>query len=208
MFCLQCGATLPTGAKFCSQCGGAVNLVPESGTSPSTIDSPSNKHKPALIVKPRVVAWVVLSRYIPLQINMTIMGAIIFGLLAVGYHYWTGTLTHPIRPFVFFGLFFFISVPLIIYIGYLKTIKATRYEFYNDRVEYFDGFWKIHHKVLFYKHITEISLRRNMLQRLYGIGTIHFSVPSMGPKYPGLSLSDIQHPAVLYEQIENLVRSY
>jgi hypothetical protein len=208
MFCLQCGATLPDGAHFCSQCGTAVGATAELEQSASTSEPRHDNHKPALIVKPRMVGWVVLARYIPLQINLTVMGAVIFGLLAVGYHIWAGTLVHPIRPFLFFGAFFFLLVPLLIYIAYRKTINAVRYEFYRDRLEYYDGFWTIQHKVLYYKHITEITLRRNMIQRLYGIGTIHFAVPSIGPKYAGLFLSDIQHPAILYEQIEQLVRSY
>lgn len=208
MFCLQCGASLPADARFCSQCGTAVGQAAVSEQSIPTAELKQDNHKPALIVKPRMVAWVVLSRYIPLQINLTVMGSVIFGLMAIGYHIWSGTLVHPVRPFVFFGVFFFVLVPLLIYIAYRKTLNATRYEFYRDRIEYYDGFWTIQHKVLYYKHITEITLRRNMIQRIYGLGTIHFAVPSLGPKYAGLFLSDVQHPAVLYEQIEQLVRAY
>ncbi|MFN7097077.1 MAG: zinc-ribbon domain-containing protein [Gammaproteobacteria bacterium] len=209
MFCLQCGAKLPEGAHFCSECGMAVNASGESNTElASSIQKEHNaKHHPALIVKPRMVTWVVLARYLPLQINLTIIGAIIFGLIAVGYHLWEGNLHHPVRPFIFFAIFFFIFFPIVIYAIYNKTNKAARYEFYHDRVECFDGFWNIQHNVIFYKHVTEISLRRNILQRLSSIGTIHFVISSVDPKHRGLFITDVEHPATVYQQIEQLMRS-
>lgn len=206
MYCLQCGAVLPERAHFCSQCGTAVLSEPANSTLSSVTQH--DKHEPLLIVKPRLVTWVMLARYIPLQINLTIIGALFFGSLVFLYHAMSGTPQHFFRPFIFFGSFFFLSVPLLIYIAYRKTINATYYQFYTDRLEYYDGFWTIQHKILYYKHITDMSLRRNLLQRLYGIGTLHFSVPSMGPKYRGLFVPDIEHSTVIFDQVQNIVRSY
>lgn len=169
---------------------------------------PQNPHKPLLRIKPRMVTWVILARYIPLQINLTFIGAFIFGSLAVMYHFFTGTLDHPFRPFIFFAVFFFVLVPIIVYIAYRRTMDETYYEFYPDRLEYYEGFWTAHHKVLYYRHITDITLRRNLIQRLYGMGTIHFDVPNRGPKYRGLFVSDIEHPVTMLDEVENIVRAY
>ncbi|NNM60102.1 MAG: PH domain-containing protein [Legionellales bacterium] len=169
-----------------------------------------HKHhdKPILTVKPRMVTWVILARYIPLQINLTFIGSLIFGFIVLMYHFFTNTLDHPARPFVFFAVFFFVLVPIVVYIAYRRTMDESYYEFYPDRLEYYEGFWTAHHKVLYYKHITDVTVRRNLIQRLYGMGTIHFAVPNRGPKYEGLFMSDIEHPVVLLDEIENIVRAY
>jgi len=213
-YCLECGTELPAEAHFCSQCGALVVVADALGIQDAEQVAAGHQqhqqlqHKPLIVVRPRLVAWIVFARYLPLQINLTVSGAIIFGLIAVLYHTFTGTLEHPFRPFIFFGAFFFISVPSLMYLAYYKTIEATRYEFYRDRIEYYDGFWTVKHRVLYYKHIAEITLRRGLVQRLYGLGSLHFSVPTMGPKYPGMLISDIEQPETLYEQIDKLVRSY
>ena len=190
----------------------SARVGPEKTFHERIKDKPSLRsadlHKPLLTVKPRMVTWVILARYIPMQINMTFIGALIFGGLALVYHLLTGTLEHPVRPFVFFGVFFFLLVPIIVYIAYRRTIADSYYEFYPDRVEFYEGFWTAHHKVLYYKHITEVSLRRNLIQRMYGMGTIHFAVPSRGPQYQGLFLPDLEHPVTLFDEIDSIIRAY
>lgn len=216
MYCLQCGGMLFEQARFCHQCGTSIELATPQGALQNENDdipayvpnSPRHTQKPLMVLKPRMITWVILSRYIPMQINLTIIGALLFGMIVLLYHVFTGSLEHPLRPFVFFACFFFLVVPLTVYMGYRKTRSNTYYEFYHDRLEYYDGFWSVHHKILYYKHITELTLRRNLLQRLYGVGTIHFAIPRMGPKYGGLFLSDIENPVQQFEKIENIVRAY
>lgn len=200
MYCTDCGAALPQQAKYCVDCGAAAKASDKH---------PQNKRTHLLLeVDPIMVTWVVLARYIPQQINLTVLGSLFFGGIVVAYHLWLGDLVYIYRPFIFFALVFFFSVPFLIYISYKKTIHATRYLFYRDRLEYYEGIWNVAHKVVYYKHITEVTLQRNLIQRLYGIGSIHFEVPSMGPRFRGITMADIENSPHVYEQIQQFIKEY
>jgi uncharacterized membrane protein YdbT with pleckstrin-like domain len=199
MYCLQCGVQLLPQANFCSGCGAATQAKPQAVTNKANT-------KPLIEIQSVMVTWLILMRYFPLQLNLTLSGGLGFGLLAIGYHWWHGNLTHFYRPFIFFACVFFILTPLVIYIAYRKTFNATRYQFYNDRLEYYEGFWNVQHKVIYYKHITEITLYRNIIQRMYRIGSIHFTVPSMGARGRGITIPDVKNSEQLYEQVQRLVR--
>jgi uncharacterized membrane protein YdbT with pleckstrin-like domain len=200
MYCADCGAALPQQAKYCVDCG----------ASACASDKHPTKERTHLLleVDPRMVTWVILARYIPQQINLTVLGSLLFGCLIVGYHLWQGDLVYVYQPFIFFALVFFFAVPFLVYISYKKTINVTRYLFYRDRLEYYDGIWNVAHKVVYYKHITEVTLQRNLIQRFYGIGSIHFEVPSMGPSFRGITMADIEHPQQIYDQIQQFIKEY
>lgn len=204
MSCLQCGVQLLPQANFCSACGTAVNSSTPAKSQPVAAYKSSNK--PLIEIQPVMVTWLILMRYFPMQLNLTLSGGIGFGALVMGYHLWQGTLTHPYRPFIFFACVFFILTPLIVYTAYCKTFRATRYQFYNDRLEYYEGFWNVQHKVIYYKHVTEISLYRNIIQRLYHIGSIHLTVPGMGARGRGITIPDIKNSEALYQQIQRLMQ--
>lgn len=206
MYCMACGEIASSQAHYCGQCGAPLD---DAITADDMTSIPMPHHaKPVFVLKPRSVPFIICMRYLPMQLNFSLTGGLIFGLLVVVYHFFTGTSIHPFRPFIFFGCFFFITILCMLMLSYFKTIKSVRYEFYKDRVEYYDGFWHVHQKVLYYKHISEIRLKRNLFQRCLNLGTVHLTVPTMGTNYPGLYIWDIEHPRENLEKIEKLVRFY
>ena len=193
MDCRHCGFVFREDGRYCPECG-TERLA--------TLNKP---FQPLLLIQPKMVTWVILVRYIPVQLNLTLMGGLIFGLMIVAYHLFSGTLVHPLRPFIFFGTVFFIMVPLFIYIAYRKTLAGTRYEFYTDRIEYYEGLWTVQHKTVYYKQIAGLDLSRNLIQRFYQVGTIRIDVPSFGSKFRGLFIADIPHSQEMYDKINQLI---
>ena len=87
-----------------------------------------------------------------------------------------------------------------------KTYAKTEYKFCPDRLEYAEGFWTLENKTIKYKNITEINLRRGIIQKRYGLGTIIFSTPASGNQTKsGIRISDIDDPEELYEIVHNLI---
>lgn len=191
MNCRHCETKLATGALYCQHCGARQGI-------PSKI--------PLIKAQPQMATWVVLGRYFPLQLNLSCIGALIFGGLALVYHLSAGSSLPLYRPFIFFWFVFFLTIPLFIYWGYHQTLPHIRYEFYGDRLLCYEGLWGVKERVLYYQQISEVSLHRNLLQRFYQVGTIklEFIIPIAGKTQ--LFISDIPNIEALYQKINQLIR--
>ena len=163
-------------------------------------------------VKPVFIGWITLLAQLPLQIILTLWGGGFFGGI-------TSHLIGHISFFVFGGLFFCL-VPLIAYTGKKLNYSRTEYRFFEDRIEFDEGFFAINRKVIKYKDMKEVTLRRGILQRVYDLGTIYLATLATGSaprnnifygmgfgniSASGIGVRDVSQPDALYEKIKTLV---
>jgi len=164
---------------------------------------------PKTVVKPKLIGWVVLVQSLPITFRMTIFASSMGGTIAflltllrfANFSLWW--------PFVYCGLAAFVAVPTIIYFIYHRTYEATAYKFYDEHLEYSEGFWTIENRTIAYRHITQIDLRRNVIQRIYGLGSVYLSVPSgviRSGKFSGIVINNIENPELIYKKIQTILR--
>lgn len=203
MFCSECGKTLAENAKFCGSCGTAT-----SGTDAQTIQEPDTG-EPLVVLQPQFIGWVTALSVLPIQLFITVWGAGFFGgfgLFAVK------ALELPVPSwftFVFFGCLFFFGIPLLAYMARKKTYAQTEYRFYRNRLEYAEGFWTTENKTIKYDQIIETGMRRGIIQKKYGLGTIFLATPATGVQQgratSGIRIRDIKQPETVYEAVEKLI---
>ncbi|MCP4650618.1 MAG: PH domain-containing protein [PVC group bacterium] len=201
MFCQKCGQELVDDAKFCAQCG-----TPIDGVAPV---EESELDEPIVVLKPVFIPWVTILSVLPLQIFFTIWGGGFFGgfstVLIKGLK-----LPIPIWfPFVFFACLAFFGIPLLIYNMKKKTYAKTEYRFFKKRLDYYEGFFTVEEKTVDYRNITEVYLRKGIVQKKYGIGTILLTTPSVtmsqNRAMSGIQVADIKNPDEVYKQIKDLI---
>ena len=203
MFCKNCGKKLPGDAKFCPACGAPVLGPPKAESFGSD--------NPVLVLKPVFVPWVVVLSILPLQIFFTLWGAGFcsgFSLVGLQMLGWEDVAPRWF-PFVFFGGLFFFGLPLVVYFVKKKTYERTEYRFFTDHLEYYEGFFNVEQKSMPYKNVTEVYLRKGIIQSMYGLGTIVLSTPATGMQSgvarSGIQVSDIPNPDEVYRQVKELV---
>ncbi|MBB71998.1 MAG: hypothetical protein CMF50_06320 [Legionellales bacterium] len=167
--------------------------------------------KPEKTLKPKLIPWVLLAYYFPLQLNISIfVGGACAGISFVLFTLSWGWTDASWQWFVFFPLLFFITVPAFIYFVRSQTYQQTEYKFYRDRLEYAEGFWTIEKKSIKYAHITEVYMRRNVIQRFYNMGTIYLSVPAISARggFIGVAIVDVQNPDAAYDDVQAILSRY
>lgn len=188
--------------KFCASCGTKLsqpeNLSEQIGTS-----------TPIITAQPVFVPWVALASVIPIQLFMTVWAGGFFGgfsmvgLQAIGIELPFGT------TFIFFGALAFFGIPAIVYFTKKNTYQQTEYKFYIDRLEYAEGFWTAESKVIKYRNIIEANLRKGVIQKKYGLGTIILSTPATGSQEgrsrSGIKIADIENAEAIYEEVLKLL---
>jgi membrane protein YdbS with pleckstrin-like domain len=146
---------------------------------------------------------------LPIQLFLTVWGAGFcggFGLAAVK------ALHLPLPPwftFVFFGCLFFFGIPLVVYTAKKRTYAQTEYRFFGNRLEYAEGFWTAENKTIKYDKVTETAVRRGIIQRKYGLGTIFLATPAtgfqQGRAMSGIRVQDVEEPEKVYEAVQKLI---
>ena len=167
-------------------------------------------------LKPVFIGWITLLMQLPFQLFFTIWSAGFFGGMFAAATGQRGAMFLS-GPSLFFGALAFFGVPGVAYFGKMLNYSRTEYRFYDDRLEYDEGFFTINKKVVKYRDITEVTLREGFLQRLYGLGTIYLATPATGsgPRNnvffalgfgnvsgSGLGVRDIQSPDETFEKIK------
>ncbi len=168
-----------------------------------------------LIERPTFVGWIALLTQLPLQLFFTLwaggfLGGFSSSLLGIAGR----------SPFILFGSAAFILVPIIAFFGKKLNYGKTEYKFYNDHLEFEEGFFSLNKKTIRYRDVLEVTLRRGILQRTCNLGTIYLgtlatgSGPRSNPFYAlgfgnisasGVGIRDIVDPDVAYERIKSLV---
>ncbi len=166
-------------------------------------------------LRPVFIGWIVLLTQLPFQGFFTFWAGGFFGgfsssLFSKGD--WT--------PFIFFGGAAFIGIPLVAYFGKKLNYNRTEYRFFNDRLEFEEGFFSRNHKVVKFRDVKEVTLREGILQRSVGLGTVYLAAlatgsgPRNNPFFSlgfgnvsasGIAVRDVQNPAEVYDKIRKLV---
>lgn len=232
MFCSRCGEKIEDDARFCSHCGAAVSGPVVSGAPVSggrtsgmrvsgAYDSRESESapgpdlrrpdtgEPLFVVRPRFLGWVTALSVLPIQFFMTVWGAGFFGGFGLFAVQVLGLRVPPWFTFALFGVVFFLGVPIVVYTAKKRTYARTEYRFFRNRLEYAEGFWTAVNKTIQYDRITETVMRRGIIQKRYGLGTIFLATPATGYRQgraaSGIRLLDIEEPERVYDTVQRLI---
>ena len=207
MYCAKCGYSSPIQTRFCPNCGNELTSSFRSSGYPL-------KGSEGLLfsLRPRFLGFITALTMVPVALFFTVWGGLFFG----GFGFFAIQIFHLNVPywftFVFFALLFLVSIPLIGYLAKKKTYEKTEYRFYPDKLEYYEGFFNVEEKTIDYSNITEVSLRKGVIQRGHNLGTIILSTPATpvyvsgrGMPFSGIRILDIENPDENYTKIKALV---
>jgi len=192
MYCNQCGAENPNDSKFCKACGRplAIGHGSEDGIK---------YDKPVLTFKPAFEPKLVCTSSIPIALPFSIFIGFLLGNLLKSIFNIQGSTIYWI-----IGFLCFIAIPLIQYFGFKKIYSLTEYRFFPDKLEYYEGFFTVEEKTIYYNKIVEANLSKGILQKQYGLGTIILSTAHGGTR-GGIRIQDIKNPDETYKKIKELI---
>ncbi len=179
-------------------------------------------------VRPVFIGWIALLIQLPFQLFFTIWCAVFFGgmLQASGLFVGSPRLAGAQVPFIIFGAIGFFGVPTVAYLGKRLNYSRTEYRFFNDHLEFEEGFFSINEKVIRYRDVREVTLHKGIFQRFYGLGTIYLATLATGTSQwgynsggfspfsalgfgnvsaSGVSVRDITDPDRMFEKIRQLI---
>jgi membrane protein YdbS with pleckstrin-like domain len=169
-----------------------------------------------LSIRPVFIGWITLLTQLPLQLFFSVWCGGFIGGIAIS----TGLFpkSWPI-PYVI-GVVAFFAIPIVAYVGKKLNYSRTEYRFYPDRLEFDEGFFSINKKVIMFRDVKETSLRKGVLQRIYGLGSIYLATLATGStrstnpfvalgfgnvSASGIIVRDISDPDSAFEKVRQLV---
>jgi membrane protein YdbS with pleckstrin-like domain len=172
--------------------------------------------------RPIFVLWTSFLAQLPLQLFFTLWaGAFFGGLLSMIFP--TGTVSatvHVGSPFLIVGIAVLVLFPIVTLAARWLNYSNTVYRVYSDRIEIEEGFLTLHRKEIPLASVREINLRRGILQRLVGLGSIYLATPAtgQGPWWStsaivggtstfgsGAMLMDLANANIVYGRLRELV---
>lgn len=155
-----------------------------------------------VIFKPKFLG--VISVF-PIAINSVIGGV---GMSAFGFfanRVSRGGIPMPIK--IIFGaafvLFVFV-IPIVAYVLKKNTYSKTEYRFFDDHLEYAEGFLNVENKSINFDKIQETRMTRGIIQKKYGVGTIVLMTAGQNPN-AGIHLKDIENPERIYDTVKQIL---
>ena len=200
MYCHNCGKDVIEGGVYCSFCG-------------STLDHPRDDAggRPLYLLKPVFLSIKMLAATVAWQIFLTLWAMVIFGIVGVLMISHFGWDTSHWYFVITAGAVFFVMTPVAYIIIMLNRYTRTEYRFYKDRLEYWEGYFRLRKKQLRYADMIEINLKRGILQRLSQLGDIVISSSatsaSDGIAESGIRIFDIYEPDPVFNYLKKNVRS-
>lgn len=205
MFCKKCGAEMSEDARYCPKCG----YDTFQGKETEKVEEPKKleDNEVKLKLKPTFkVGYKLLT-----NCGRGLLYIIIFSIYMFAemdevsnagyiYKYFLGTILGVLAVYVIIKMIF-------------EKIQYNHFEynFYKTKVEYVDGFLNKEEKELKYKHIREVALRQNIIQRMFGIGTIRIftnatsGYNSNNRNMNGLQIHCIINPQEQYKKVKELI---
>jgi uncharacterized membrane protein YdbT with pleckstrin-like domain len=168
-------------------------------------------------LKPVFVGWLTIVAVIPLQLFFTLWAALFFGGLA---SFLFPNAASSSLPSAIFGSVAFFGIPSVFYAVKNLNYERTEYRFFDDRLEFDEGFFSLNRKVIQLRDVREVTLRKGLLQRLYGLGSIYLATPATGAlssanafatigfgsiSSSGIIVRDIAEPDAAYAKISDLI---
>jgi uncharacterized membrane protein YdbT with pleckstrin-like domain len=167
------------------------------------------------VERPVFVGWITLLAQLPIQLFVTAWAGAFFGGMSSSFLHNLG-----VAPFAFFGALAFVGVPSFAYLGKQLNYARTTYTFFDDRLEFEEGFFSRNKKIIRYKDILEVSLRKGILQRTCNLGTIYLATlatgsgPRSNPFYAlgfgnisasGVGIRDVHDAETAFDKIRVLI---
>jgi membrane protein YdbS with pleckstrin-like domain len=168
-------------------------------------------------VRPVFIGWIALLYQLPFQLFLSLWSGAFFGGLISSLHVFPKDSLHP---FVFFGGIVFIGFPLVAYFGKKLNYARTEYKFSEDRLEFDEGFINVTEKVVKFRDVKEVTLRKSIFQRTCDLGTIYLATDATGSSghtnifnalgfgnisASGVGVCDIANPDETFERVRRLV---
>ena len=158
MYCKHCGAEMVENSRYCYKCG--YDRMSENYVKKEIIEDNIIRIK----IKPEfVLPYNILSMLSRVIIYILILCPALFDNLEI--------LFDNYIPIIIILTIMLLYVAIKVFLE-KKQYDNLEYNFYATKVEYKDGFLNKEEKELKYKHIREITMRQNILERMFGIGTI------------------------------------
>lgn len=173
MFCKNCGAEVNDTARFCSKCG---------------FERIHQIQKRKIVEDNNVIIQLKPQFNILYQFLISLLSGFM-ALIFIAYimdKYFVILFRYPIIPTVFLIIYIIVKM-----ITQSIQYKKVSYNFYATKVEYIDGFFNKHQKELKYMYVREVTMSKNILQRLCGIGTIRIYSNASSSRYSGKNHNNI-----------------
>ncbi len=91
----------------------------------------------------------------------------------------------------------------IFFIIQKKEMNNTRYEFYSDRIQYYNGFLAKNKTSVKLENITDVWLKQSLLERTFWLWTIQISTAwSHGYE---VSMNNLEHPDRIYKFLDEMI---
>ncbi|MFX0051235.1 MAG: PH domain-containing protein [Candidatus Hermodarchaeota archaeon] len=171
--------------------------------------------EPIVILKPKFLSFIAILKSIPVGIFLGIFGGIgmlMVSLIASDQSTTGGTVDSTTTMMFVVGAIGFFILGAILSIWYRRTsINHIEYRIFPNRIEYFEGLFTVEQKTVRFVDVTEIYLRKGVLQKRFNLGSIFLMtkglmIPMIGARggLGGMILRDIENPDAIYQQIKQL----
>ncbi|UCG89576.1 MAG: PH domain-containing protein [Candidatus Heimdallarchaeota archaeon] len=171
--------------------------------------------EPLVIIKPKFLTFVAVLKSLPVAVFLGLFGGIgvlMVTLIATGQSTDGGTAESTTTMMFTVGAIGFFMLGAILSIWYRKTsISHIEYRIFANRIEYFEGLFTVEQKTFNFVDVSEIYLRKGVLQKRYNLGSIFLMtrglmLPMVGMRgnIGGMILRDIEDPDAIYHQLKQL----
>ena len=158
------------------------------------------------ILKPKLIFWIVVLTSMIGSLFISIWSTLFIGGIFLGVASAFFGLKLTFAKFAIFGVgFYVISNVLLIWGSYAKAGKME-YRFFGYKIEYYEGFFTVEKKVIYYDRITNISLRKGIFEKRYNLGSI--SIATAGTEGNELLISSVENPDKWYDWINKVTKQY
>lgn len=132
--------------------------------------------------RPTFVLWTSFLAQLPLQLFFAVWaGGFFGGLLSMLFPSGIAIARAYIgSPFLIIGIAVLLLFPAVTLAAKWLNYRNTVYRVYSDRIEIEEGFLTIHRKEIPLVSVREINLRRGILQRLIGLGSVYLATAATG----------------------------
>lgn len=177
--------------------------------------------KPLATYRPTFVLWIALVQQLPLQLFFSFWaGGFFGGIFQALIRPMLGALPFAVTPFVAVGAAVFVGFPVVVVVSRAMNYRNTVYALHDDRLEIEEGFLTIHAKRVMFRDVREVSLRRGVLQRSVGLGSVYLATQATGTGASwnalgllgtgstfgsGAMIKDIPEAGAAYERLRALV---
>jgi membrane protein YdbS with pleckstrin-like domain len=172
--------------------------------------------------RPKFIFWTSFLAQVPLQLFFAFWAGGFFGGMITLFlpSVSTRISVYVGNPFTTIGLATLLLFPVVTLFGKWLNYRNTCYRVYLDRLEVEEGFFTRHRKDVLVSSVREVNLRRGILQRLVGIGSVYVATTATGQGWgwqssaligatstfgSGIMLMDLENSEEAYRRIRQLV---